>query len=180
MILTEDLENIGKFQKTHALRGELNALLDLDEDFFDENKCIILDMEGVNVPFFVESVRQKGKDAFLVKIQNVDSEQHAKRFVNKDIFVEKSALRGYSEDFDDEEGMFSSDFEGFKIIDISFGEIGVIENVDLSTDNILFEVVNGEEEILIPVAEEYIVEMDIDDKILKVDLPQGLLELNKK
>jgi 16S rRNA processing protein RimM len=181
MILKETLSEIGKFQKTHALRGELNALLDVDEDFFDQDDCILIDMDGIMVPFFVETVRQKGKDSFLVKLDNIDSEYQAKEFVNKVIYADKSAVDDYYGNEEDEDGMYSSEFVGFEIIDETFGKIGVIDYVDLSTDNPLFEVVDDEDNtVLIPVADEYVIDVQPEQKLLKVNLPQGLISLNKK
>jgi 16S rRNA processing protein RimM len=181
MILKETLSEIGKFQKTHALRGELNALLDVDEDFFDQDDCILIDMDGIMVPFFVETVRQKGKDSFLVKLDNIGSEYQAKEFVNKVIYADKAAVDDYYGNEEDEDGMYSSEFVGFEIIDETFGKIGVIDYVDLSTDNPLFEVVDDEDNtVLIPVADEYVIDVQPEQKLLKVNLPQGLISLNKK
>lgn len=181
MILKETLSEIGKFQKTHALRGELNAILDVDEDFFDDNDCILIEMDGIMVPFFVDTVRQKGSASFLVKLDNIDTEYQAKDFVNKVIYADKGAVDDYLGNDEDEEGMYSADFVGFEIIDETFGKIGVIDYVDLSTDNPLFEVTDEEEHtVLIPVADEYVVDILQQEKILKVNLPQGLINLNKK
>ena len=60
MIREEDLFPIGKFQKTHALKGELNAVLDINEDFLDEDYPLIIDLDGIFVPFYTESWRGGG------------------------------------------------------------------------------------------------------------------------
>ena len=38
MIKEEELIEIGKFQKTHALKGELNALLDVGPEYLEERQ----------------------------------------------------------------------------------------------------------------------------------------------
>ena len=83
MIREEDLFPIGKLQKTHALKGELNAVLDIDEDFIDEDYPLIIDLDGIFVPFYTESWRPKGSSACLLKLEGVDNEGEARKFVNK-------------------------------------------------------------------------------------------------
>ena len=57
MIYSTDIEQIGKFLKTHALKGELNAQLEIDADFLRPEIPIIMDIDGIFVPFYPESVR---------------------------------------------------------------------------------------------------------------------------
>ena len=53
MIKEEDTIKIGKFQKTHALKGELNALLDIDPEYFtDKYKITITGTKQSSNGFF--------------------------------------------------------------------------------------------------------------------------------
>ncbi len=62
MIKKEDIVEIGKFQKTHALKGELNALLDIDGDYAADGNALVVAVDGIYVPFYAESVRPKGSE----------------------------------------------------------------------------------------------------------------------
>lgn len=180
--------HIGMFRKTHALKGELNATLDVDVDYFTssgQRRWIVVDIEGIPVPFEVESARAKGHFSLLLKLSGVDTEAAARQFVNKDISVPEADLKAYEELYcDDEsegEGMYTSDLIGFTVINGDDGsEIGVIDDVDLSTENALFEIESGGERILIPAADEYILAMDGDERKITVSLPPGLLDINQK
>jgi len=68
-------------------------------------------------------------------------------------------------------------FAGFSLIDVEAGLIGIISEVDKTTDNILFVIPKKNDELLIPAGEEYIQEIDHDKKIIYVKLPEGLLDL---
>jgi 16S rRNA processing protein RimM len=176
MIDREDICAIGSFRKTHALKGELNAVFDIFADFLDADDCLILEMDGIFVPFFIESIRPKGNMSSLIKLCNVESEEAARRFVNKDIYIRKDSL---PEEFDsDEEGAYAEDFIGYKVVDINIGYLGDIIGIDDSTDNYLFEVSNNDKTILIPVAQEFIREISDENKILEMELPEGLINLN--
>jgi len=69
-------------------------------------------------------------------------------------------------------------FTGYLMIDEAEGEVGIIQTIDNSTDNLLFEVLRGNTSLLVPAVDEWIVEIDDDNKILHIRLPEGLLQIN--
>ena len=175
MIKKEDIVDIGKFQKTHALKGELNALLDVDEGYIDDGNPLIVEMDGIFVPFYAESVRPKGSESFLIKLKDIDSSDSAREFVNKSVYGLRIDLLDY---FDDPEMELKEDFLDFVVIDSIAGEVGKIVDIDDSTDNVLFIVETPEgKTIYIPVAEEFITSIDRDRMRVDMTLPEGLLEL---
>lgn len=178
MITRDDILIIGKFQKTHALKGELNMISDLDPEYFLEGKPMILDYDGILVPYYVESIRPKGSTSFLVKLEGIQSEEDASPFVNKEIGV----IKKDAEEWLDDEIMDSNDLIGFVIIDSDTGnELGKISRIEDSTSNLLFIIETPEgEEIFIPANEDFILEIDEDEKFIKMNLPEGLIDLNRK
>lgn len=59
--------------------------------------------------------------------------------------------------------------------------IGVVSRVDSSTENLLFVVDTPEgDEVFIPVVDDFIQEINDEDKVIKMSLPDGLIDLNKK
>ena len=181
MISQNELKEVGKFQKTHALKGELNALLDIDPDYLAEGNAIVVDVDGIFVPFYASSVRPKGSQSYLVKLDGIDSEEEAKGFVNKTIFALKNQLASFL-DVEEDEIYDDDDLEGYDIVDSNNSvEIGKITHVDTSTENVLFvaETADGDE-IFIPAAEDFIIEIDDDEKVIRMNLPDGLVDLNRK
>jgi 16S rRNA processing protein RimM len=67
--------------------------------------------------------------------------------------------------------------EGFIIMDQHKGEIGEILAVIDSTAQTLLEVEYKGEEIYVPLVDQFVVEVDTKNKILKMDLPEGILDL---
>ena len=177
MIDKKDTVEIGKFQKTHAIKGELNAILNLPEEYVTDMHPLIVEMDGIMVPFYAESLRPKGATSYLIKLQGIDSQESAQEMVNGIIYAPRSIVADYL----DEDIMFDSDLEGFKVIDLELGEIGKVERIDDATDNILLVVESIEgNEIFIPFVEDFINEICEDDKIVKTVLPDGLIDLNIK
>ena len=74
--------------------------------------------------------------------------------------------------------MYAEDFIGYNIIVGDNVLIGAIVDFDDTTDNALFIVKNqNDTEFFIPIADDFIVDIDIDNKIMTMNLPEGLLDL---
>lgn len=181
MIEAKDITSIGKFQKTHALKGELNAILDIDDEFLLEGNALIVDIDGFFVPFYAASVRPKGNTSFLIKLDGIDSENEARSFVNKTIYASKSQLAPFL-DVDEEDIADGDEFIGYKIIDEESDKtVGEIIEIDDTTSNLLFIAATEDgEELYIPAAEEFIYGIDDENKTIRMRLPEGLLDLNVK
>lgn len=178
MINPEDVIIIGKFQKTHALKGELNFISNIDPEYFLEGNPLIIEYDGILVPYYVNSIRPKGSTSYLVKIDGIDSEEEANQFVNKEIWILKRDAETWLED----ELIDSNELKNYKILDSQSGkEIGILERIDDSTSNLLFIVKEPSgEEIFIPANNDLIIEINENDKFIKMIISDGIVELNKK
>ena len=50
MITEGEITSVGKLLKTHALKGEMNMMLDIDPGYLEEGNPAILDIDGIYVP----------------------------------------------------------------------------------------------------------------------------------
>lgn len=176
MVIPDKLRTVGKFRRTHALKGELNVELEVDDDYLREYPWVIVETDGIPTPFLVESVRPKGASTSLLKIAGVETSEDAAELVNHTIYTAADDLNNYLGE--DEEGMFASDFEGYTLLDTDNNRIGVIEGVNLnSEDNPLFEVASEKGTVLVPVADELIISYDPEARTITMNLPEGILDL---
>ena len=177
MIEKKELIEIGKFQKTPALKGELNAVLNIDPEYVEEGNPLIIETDGIPVPFYAESIRPKGASSYLIKLEGVDSVEEADELVNNLIFAPRNDV----EDYMGEELLLGDDLEGYRVVDKDLGEIGVLESIDSSTENELFVVrTPDDEEVYIPIVDDFIVDIDQENGIINTSLPEGLVDLNVK
>ena len=168
MINQANLQKIGKTIKPHGIFGEIlcEFSIDFQEDNFPE--YFILEDEGIFTPFFIDEYRRKGTFGYFIKLCRISDEKLAKTLCGKEIFYDKEI------DFDTDNQEFQLIFlKGYKIVDEIIGEIGVVDDIDESTINTLFVV--GEH--LIPLAEDFILNIDSKKKIIFTRLPEGLLDL---
>lgn len=172
MISRSELSEIGHIAKTHGVAGELRFAIPYDIDL-EELSCVILDMDGIYVPFFTESIRGVGADSCLVTLDGIDSEDEASELVGKTIYALSRELPE-----SDEEGLYAEDMLGFSATSTDGLLAGEIVEVDTSTDNVLLVVRTIEgKRVLIPLADELISRLDPEKKEVEFILPEGLLDL---
>lgn len=177
MITREELILIGHYNKPHGVAGEISATIDVDLDVLQTLTCLVSDMEGIFVPFFVNDYRPKSSETVLLTIDGISSEQDATRLVNRDIFALKRDFDQASEDAE-ADGYPLDYFIGFELRDSDGTCVGQIVDVDEQTENAIFIVKHDDSELMVPANDDLIVEFDTDERVMVMDLPLGLLDIN--
>lgn len=171
MIKKEEVFKIGIINKPHGVKGEVSFTF--TDDIFDRvEDCdyLVLLLDGILVPFFIEEYRFRSDNVALVKFEGIDSTEKARTLTNVEVYYPVKFM-------DDQEEISSWNyFIGFRVEDIHHGCLGIVVDVDDATMNVLFVIENGDEEVLLPAHEEFILDIDRKKKILKVDIPDGLLD----
>ena len=171
MIKEENLFKIGQFSKPHGIKGEISLLTDFDISGISGDPYIVCNMDGIWVPFFLDSQRQKNNTTTLVKFENIDSEENVKLLTGKAAYLPLDMLPPENDD-----NIFSWNYIiGYTVIDEVFGMIGQVNDVDDSTINILLKVDHEGNETLIPVA--FVSAINQESKTMEVLLPEGFLEI---
>lgn len=168
MIRHEDVYRIGKIGKPHGVKGEVS--FQFDDDIFDRTDAdfLILELDGILVPFFMEEYRFRSDSLALMKLEGIDTQERARELTNCEVFFPR-------EQQDDEENLSWAAIIGFTVIDEQTNTpVGTIASVDDSTENVLFELEDG---TLIPASEDLITNIDTKKRTITIDLPEGLLAL---
>lgn len=169
MIRREDVYRIGKLGKTHGVRGEISFLF--DDDVFDrvDADYLILSIDDILVPFFIEEYRFKTDSNALMKFEGIDTQERARELTGCEVYFPHELADS------DEDTISWAAIVGFDITDAdSSRTIGRIAAVDDSTINILFELEDGR---LIPASEDLITAIDQQARTITMRLPNGLLNL---
>ncbi|MBQ8989047.1 MAG: 16S rRNA processing protein RimM [Prevotella sp.] len=169
MIRREDVYRIGRLGKAHGIKGEVSLLF--EDDVFDrvDADYLILDIDGILVPFFIEEYRFRSDSNALMKFEGIDSQERARELTGCDVY--------FPRELTDEESEHISWAEviGYKLVDANTGsEVGTIASVDDTTINTLFELEDGR---LIPASEDLILAIDAKKHEIEIKLPEGILEL---
>lgn len=178
MITDKQITEIGRFGQPHGIKGEINALID-DGVELEELSCIVLDMDGIFVPFFMSGVRRRGTMSYLVSIDGITDERKAAELTNKTIYALADEIGSSDDTENGEDGFYAEDLIGYTLLTTTGDFRGTIDDIDDSTDNLLFIVTTADSDkrFLIPVADEFITGIDVEGRSVTVELPTGLLDL---
>lgn len=174
MIKDSQLTSMGKVNKTHGIRGELSVLTYADIDI-DQLKCVVFDVDGIFVPFFVNSSRPRSAESVLITLDGIDNDEQASQFVGKELYALSDDI---DESEDDGDGYYLDDFIGYTIKDADGTVIGEIDSYDDSTANVLFFVSTPQgKTVYVPVAPEFFVSVDPEQMLIVMNLPTGLFDM---
>lgn len=172
MITHEQVYRIGRIGKPHGVKGEVS--LQFSDDVFDrvDADYLVLETDGILVPFFMEEYRFRNDSAALVKFEGIDTQERARELTHCDVYFPYSLSDGNEQQFS------WNEIVGFSLIDADTQQpVGEITAIDDSTINILFHVERDGEEILVPASDELIQSVSMDQRKIEVTLPDGILDL---
>lgn len=167
----QDFVEVGKIVKTHGVNGEVIVELDNPAILEDTTEPVVLEIEGLRVPFFISQARAVSAQRARVQFDCTHTEQRAKTLVGCKFFVSPDVF----DDIDDEYASPSA-IVGFTVVDKRHGDIGKVLSVDNLNINPIMVV--GEKQTLIPFHPEFVSKIDFRKRQVRVALPDGLLNLN--
>ena len=178
MINRQDLVEIGMVQKTHGIQGEIVVTLDRDVDF-DALPCVIMDIDGLWVPFFIDGFRPRSTESVLLHLEGIESERDAAELSRKTVYAVRAQLPEDEDGYDD--GLTADRLIGYTLHDDNAegAPVGEIEAIrEITPANWLFEVRTPDgRELLIPIATDLITGVDTDTRTIYMELPEGLTDL---
>jgi 16S rRNA processing protein RimM len=172
MIEKHTCRQIGVVVKTHGIAGEVVIRL-FDEFSIDDMDAeyVFLDLDGGLVPFYLEEAREKKQSDVLVKLEQLKSDDAALRVIDALVYVEKSE----QEDNEADAPFSAYQLVGYECQAVGHGSIGKIVAVQEISKNPLFEIDNNGEELLIPIVDHFIADIDDEQQLVIFDLPEGLI-----
>ncbi|NMA67111.1 MAG: 16S rRNA processing protein RimM [Clostridiaceae bacterium] len=164
---------IGKVVNTHGVKGEIRIIpLTSDLSRFDYLLFVNTEWEGKLKEFRVTSARFH-KNFVLLKLKGIDTMDDAEKLKGQELLVERKHARKLEED-----EYFICDIIGLEVFEDDV-YLGVITDVLQTGGNDVYVVNNKEtkKEILIPAIKSVVLEVDLENKRMKVKLPEGLDEI---
>ncbi len=107
-----------------------------------------------------------------MKLQDVDSEDKSIELVDSELFLPIELLPKLSGN-----KFYYHEIIGFSIIDKEFGNIGIIDKVLDYPHQDVFSIKKDYKEILIPVSDDIIKNVNRKNKSIEIHAPEGLIEI---
>ncbi len=173
----EAYQSIGFTKKTYGVKGELK--LNIEDRYledFAQADVLFLDIAGRKIPYFLEYINFE--NPFTLKFEDFDSKESAIELTGKEIFMRTTDLLAEEERvFEVVGNLVFEQYINFEIVDKTLGEIGIIEEIIEYPQQEMAALRFQEKEVLIPMNEQLITKIDTENKVIEMDLPEGLLSL---
>ncbi len=169
----KDCFYVGKIVKKYSFKGELLVKLDTDEpDIYENMESVFVELRNNLVPFFIESSQLHKSELLRIKFEDVDCEMDADSLLKCDLYLPLEFLPQL-----DDDKFYFHEIIGFTVEDVNFGKVGIVKSINDTTAQALFEIDRDGIEILIPMNDAFIKNVDKKKKMITVETPEGLIEL---
>ncbi len=170
----EDLYYVGKIVKTYGRHGEVLVKLDTDEpEMYEDMESVFLEIKGQPVPFFINASRLHKSMLLRMDIDGIDSIEQAEELVGRKLFLPLSTLPELTGN-----RFYYHEIMGFKAVDARHGELGIIRDVnDMAAQPYFIIQHPSGKDILVPIHDEFLIEVNRKDKTIHLKTPEGLVKL---
>ena len=167
----EDLLQVGIITKTHGLRGEVKVFPTTDDVHrFKKLKEVIFDTGREKITLEIEGVRFL-KNLVILKFKGIDNINDIERNTGKSLYVTReNAVKLGKDEY------FIADLIGIDVFDEEGRRLGVLKDVIETGANDVYSIeLENSQELLLPAIKQCILDVDIDNKKMKVHVLDGLL-----
>ena len=170
----EDCFFLGTVVAKYSFKGEVLIKLDTDDPkTYLSLQSFLLEDESRLIPCFTTKVQLHKSQLLRVSVEGVNSEKQADLMIGKSVYLPLDQLPKL-----DDDQFYFHEIIGFKVIDSVQGPIGTITGVNDASPQVLLEVEHNDRQILIPLVDELIQQLDKQKKQIYLSIPEGLLDLN--
>ena len=166
---------VGFIARTHGIHGKVALRLDqLSVEDIQKMESVFIEIDGLPVPFFIESIEEKTSDTLLLTFTDIVNEESARELTGCKVYISKKYVNpAYYKNSLSE----LNELKDFTIIDTEKGAIGVLKSIINIELNPLMQITKNKKEILVPFQCEFLQRIDKKNKVIHVEIPDGLLEL---
>ena len=169
----EECFYLGKIVSKYSFKGEVLVKLDTDDpEIYENMESVFVSLGNNLVPFFIKRCRLHKSSLLRIDFEEVKSESDADRIMGLGLYLPLTQLPKLTGD-----KFYYHEVIGFTILDAIHGDIGIIQSINDSTPQALFEVQKEDKQLLIPINDDIIKKVDRENKVIEVTTPEGLVEL---
>jgi 16S rRNA processing protein RimM len=164
---------LGKIVKKYSFKGELLVKLDTDDpEIFTKMESVFVEHHKNLIPFFIASCSLHKSALLRIQFEDVTSEAKADELLGCELYLPLNLLPPLSGN-----KFYYHEVIGYTIKDADFGNIGILKGINDTTAQALFEIDHKGQEVLIPINDDFIKEVDRKQKFILLQVPDGLIEL---
>jgi 16S rRNA processing protein RimM len=168
----EDCYFLGKITRRHGLAGNVILKMDTDQpEFYKNLESIFVEINGLLVPFFIDKLGYSKRDTLNLSFKN-STEALVDQSIGRNVFLPMETLPPLSGT-----KFYYHEVIGFEILDQDGKSCGIIKEInDQIAQHYFILNLNGKE-VIIPVIKDWILEVNRENKTIKMQVPEGLLDV---
>ncbi len=164
---------MGRVLKSNGTDGQLLvSFRGYGPEDIDTKEPVFIYFDGLPVPFFIDSLQQRGSSKALVHLSGIRSKEDADEVAGSDLYMRAGSLTG---DEDGEEGLLLEDLPGWKVSDPDGKVWGTVADYEDIPGNPCLYIETADGQVMIPLHEDFILSVDEEARLLTLDLPEGLV-----
>lgn len=172
-IIKANFVEIGTVRKSYGVNGAISIeMKDHNLSIADDADFLFLEIEGGLVPFSIVEMDMRG-NSIVVGLNEIESKEKAGEFSGCKAFINNEDL--FHEESDEINSMHS--YIGYQISDKHKGLLSEVTDLIEYPNNPVFEILLNGISVMIPAREELIEKVDRENKILHLNLPEGLIDI---
>lgn len=169
--MQDNLKEIGHFSRLHGYSGKLViSFINETPSILRKKITIWLNISGIMTPYKIQEIQQLNKNKLVLTLLNVNKDK-AEELKNKSVFINPKDVDLTEEKFD------KNNITGYDLFSNEEENLGKVSAVIKIKNNNLIQIYINETEVLLPFSEKTILVLDHSKKQIKLDIPDGLIEL---
>ena len=168
----QDCFYLGKIVSKFSFKGEVLLKLDSDEIDFKKLKTIFLEIDGAIIPYSIDNIKLHKSSLLRIRFENINNDEKANKIIKIKTYLpikDLPKLNGNK--------FYYHEITNFMVLDLTLGEIGKVLKVNDQTSQPIIVVINNNSEIMIPLVDDFLIDINRDKKTLTFNLPEGLTTL---
>ncbi len=163
---------IGKIVAVHGLQGAVIMTHIADKpDWLKKDDVLYIELQkDSRIPFFVQTATEARDGSYIIRLEDIATVEAARKLIGRHVYVASDVLAGMIKDS-------PLLWIGFNLTDRHYGSLGPLEDVVHTGTQWLGKIIFRGAEALIPLVAPILIEVNIKNRFIRVDLPEGLLDV---
>ncbi len=168
----EECFNLGYISRRVGNHGDLAFVLDVDDSSrYKKLESVFIEINNSLIPFFIKKIAVSGSFC-TVTLDGIDTLERADELVKSGLYLPLSFLPPLTG-----KKFYYHEMPGYLAIDKTYGELGIVKGILDFPNQAVFQIIKDKNEILVPVKDDFIVNIDRTLRILSLDAPEGLIDI---
>ena len=168
-----DLLEVGKIVNTHGLRGEVKVVPWTDyPEVFEDIETVYIKKKSDYERLDIAGIKYQ-KNNLIIRFAQLKDINEAEKYKNRVLYAERASLGELPEGV-----YYIADLIGLDVVKEDGEKVGIISDVFNTGSNDIYEVKReGQKNLLLPVIDDVVLNIDVENKKVTVRMMEGLEDL---